>query len=450
MSSEARVLVVDDHPEMVRLLADQLADEGFAVDMATGGEEALNAARSRLYDVVLCDLRMEKVDGFDVLAGLKSIDPALPVLLMTAFGGIDSAVEAIKRGAYHYLTKPFRLDEVLLYVRRAVDERRLREEHRALKEAVRPRSSIIGASEPMKGLLELVERVADSDAPALIRGESGTGKELVARALHDLGPRKDRTFVPVNCTAIPENLLESELFGHVRGAFSGATTARHGLFVEADGGTLFLDEIGDMPAELQAKLLRVLENGEIRPVGADASRKVDVRIVAATHQDLEQRVKDGKFRADLFYRLNVVPVSIPPLRERREDIPALIEHFLAAARERNPRARVRRFSPEVVQALARANWPGNIRELENVVERLVIVTNAEVVGPEMLGRHVPGLDAPEDPLGRARQQVIPLRQLENDYIAWAVTRCGGNKTRAAELLGIDVSTIHRRERERAG
>ncbi len=450
MSSEARILVVDDHPEMVRLLADQLQDAGYAVDMATGGQEALAAARSRLFDVVLCDLRMESVDGFDVLAGIRAIDPGIPVLIMTAFGGIDSAVEAIKRGAYHYLTKPFRLDEVLLYVRRAVEERRLRDEHRALKQAAAPpQTELIGASASMRALGELIARVADSDAPALIRGESGTGKELVARSLHERGPRRDRAFVPVNCTALPENLLESELFGHVRGSFSGANTARRGLFVEADGGTLFLDEIGDMPAELQAKLLRALENGEVRPVGADASRKVDVRIVAATHQDLEQRVKDGRFRADLFYRLNVVPLSIPALRERREDIPPLVEHFLAAARARNPRSRVRRFAPEVMTALARAPWPGNIRELENVVERLVIVANAEVVDAEALAMFVPGLDAQVDPLARAKVEVLPQRQVDNDYIAWAVARCGGNKTRAAELLGIDVSTIHRRDRERA-
>ncbi|WP_375769599.1 sigma-54 dependent transcriptional regulator [Archangium gephyra] len=453
MPSEGRVLVVDDHVEMARLLADYLTDAGYTVDVATSGQEALAAVSGRVLDAVVCDLRMEQVDGFDVLAGVRKVDPTLPVLIMTAFGGVENAVEAMRRGATHYFTKPFRLDEVLLYVQRAIAERRLREENRALRQAVGDRSAfaaLVGRSAPMRTLYELVERVAHSPAPVLVRGESGSGKELVARALHFEGPRKEGPFVAVNCTAIPNALLESELFGHVKGSFTGATTPRRGLFLEADGGTLFLDEIGDMAPELQAKLLRVLEDGEVRAVGADASRKVDVRVVAATHQELEVRVREGRFRQDLFYRLNVVPLLVPPLRERREDIPLLVEHFVAQSRKRNPRARLSGFSPEALATLAAAPWPGNVRELENLVERLAVVTVQETVDLPTLQLHAPGVTVDAHPLSRAQGQLIPLRQLEGEYIAYVVAQCGGNKTKAAEILGIDVSTIHRRERERSG
>lgn len=453
MPHEGRVLVVDDHVEMARLLADHLTDAGYTVDVATSGAQALELVRGRVLDLVLSDLRMEKVDGFDVLAAVKGVDPGLPVLIMTAFGGVESAVEAMKRGAAHYFTKPFRLDEVLLYVERSIAERRLREENRALRQAVAERSgygALVGRSAPMRALYELVERVAHSSAPVLVRGESGVGKELVARALHFEGPRKERPFIAVNCTALPNALLESELFGHVKGSFTGATTARRGLFLEADGGTLFLDEIGDMAPELQARLLRVLEGGEVRAVGSDVSRKVDVRVVAATHQDLETRIKEGRFRSDLFYRLNVVPLRIPPLRERREDIPLLVEHFIKQSRQRNPRSRLEGFTPEALAALVAAPWLGNVRELENLVERLAVVTAEQVVGVATLQLHEPGVVAEVHPLARAQANLLPLRQLESEYIAWVVARCGGNKTKAAELLGIDVSTIHRRERERTG
>ncbi|ATB34825.1 DNA-binding response regulator [Cystobacter fuscus] len=453
MPSEGRVLVVDDHVEMARLLADALSDAGYTVDVATSGREALAAVRGRVLDAVVCDLRMEQVDGFDVLAAVREADPTLPVLIMTAFGGVENAVEAMRRGAAHYFTKPFRLDEVLLYVQRAIAERRLREENRALRQAVGDRSAfaaLVGRSAPLRALYELLERVAHSHAPVLVRGESGSGKELVARALHFEGPRQAGPFVAINCTAIPNALLESELFGHVKGSFTGATTPRRGLFLEADGGTLFLDEIGDMAPELQAKLLRVLEDGEVRAVGADAARKVDVRVVAATHQELEARVREGKFRQDLFYRLNVVPLRVPPLRERREDIPLLVEHFIAKSRERNPRARLTGFTPEALAALAAAPWPGNVRELENLVERLAVVTVKETVDLPTLQLHAPGVTGDVHPLVQAQTRLVPLRQLEGEYIAYVVAQCGGNKTRAAEILGIDVSTIHRRERERGG
>ncbi|HLL04395.1 MAG TPA: sigma-54 dependent transcriptional regulator [Myxococcaceae bacterium] len=451
MPAKGSILVVDDHVEMGRMLQEPLQDEGYTVELATGGAEAIALLRSRPFDAVLCDLRMEQVDGFDVLAAARAVEPELPVLLMTAFGNVESAVEAMRRGAWHYFTKPFRLDEVLIYLRRALEERRLREENRALRQAASGRSGLgamVGRSASMRGLYELVDHVAHSSAPVLLRGESGSGKELVARALHSEGPRAAQPFVAVNCTALPHALLESELFGHVKGAFTGATTPRRGLFVEADQGTLFLDEIGDMPAELQAKLLRVLEDGEVRAVGADASRTVDVRIIAATHQELEARVREGRFRADLFYRLNVVTLRIPSLRERREDIPLLVEHFIARARGRNPRSKVTGLSPEVVAALGAMPWPGNVRELENLVERLVVLVPRETVELADLRLHAPVASTEAHPLAAAQQELWPLRQLEGEYISWVVAHCGGNKTRAAEILGIDVSTIHRREREK--
>ena len=446
----SRILVVDDHAAMAELLRDQLRDAGYEVEAAGGGAAALQAARARAPDMVITDLRMDQVDGFDVLDGVRALDPAIPVLIMTAYGAIDSAVEAIKRGAWQYLPKPFRLDELLVLVERALEERQLRDENAAWRRAAAGQrtgfANMVGRSESMRALFDLVERVAQSPAPVLLRGESGSGKELVARALHAQGPRRERPFVPVNCTALPESLLESELFGHVRGAYTGATTARRGLFVEADGGTLFLDEIGDMAPALQSRLLRAIEDGEVRAVGSDAVRRVDVRVIAATHQDVEERVRAGAFRNDLFYRLNVVPLRVPPLRSRPEDIPLLIEHFLAQAQKDNPASPARRFAPEVIAAMARAPWPGNVRELQNVVERLVIVATREQVELGDLEAQAPGAvpwgDPP--PLAEAKQKLVTLRQLESDYIAWVMAQCGGNKTRAAEVLGVDVSTLYRR------
>ncbi len=445
----SEILIADDHVEMARLLADQLADAGHRVAVAAGGREAVAAIRARPPDLVITDLRMDQVDGFDVLDAAHAADRELPVIIMTAFGAVESAVEAIKRGAYHYVTKPLRLDELTLFVERALGERRLRHENRSLRRLAGERSQLgpmIGRSEPMQQLFDLVDLVAQSPAPVLIRGESGTGKELVARAIHLGGPRRAAPFVPVNCTALPDALLESELFGHAAGAFTGATSARRGLFVEADGGTLFLDEIGDMEMALQAKVLRAVQDGEVRPVGVDSSRRVDVRLIAATHQDLPRLVAEGRFREDLFYRLNVVPLEVPPLRARPEDIPALIDCFLARARQRNPHSPVQSLAPEVVGALGRLPWPGNVRELENVVERLVVIGREAVVGPDELSIFVQPVATGAPPVERARRELVPLRQLEDDYIDWVVTQCGGNKTRAAEILGVDVSTIHRRKR----
>jgi len=443
------VLIADDHVEMARLLADKFSEEGWQARVVDGGRAAIDALSVSIPDLVITDLRMAVVDGLDVLDAAKAADPALPVIVMTAFGALETAIEAMRRGAWHYVVKPARLEELVLHAGRAVENRMLRRENQQLRVQARQGiAGLVGRSPKMRELYALVERIALSSAAVLIRGESGSGKELVARALHGAGARRDRPFLAINCTALPESLLESELFGHARGAFTGATSARAGLFVEASGGTLFLDEIGDMAPSLQGKLLRVVQLGEIRPVGSDESRAVDVRLVAATHQDLETRVANGSFRQDLYYRLNVVPIVVPPLRERLDDVPILAEHFLAAARARNPHSPVARFAPEVVTTLARYAWPGNVRELENLIERLVVVATASEVGLEELTALVPSLVGNQDRFSLPRDRLATLREVEEEYIAWVVEKCAGNKTRASEILGIDPSTLHRRARPR--
>jgi two-component system response regulator HydG len=441
-------LVVDDHVEMANVVAEHLEGAGWSCRVADGGPAAIAALRAALPDLVITDLRMSGADGLDVLDAARALDRELPVIVMTAFGALDSAIEAMRRGAWHYLTKPLRLDELRLHADRALTTRRLGHENRRLRAAVPPSGldALVGRSPAMVALYALIERVGPSPSPVMIRGESGTGKELVARALHHASPRRHEAFVAVNCTALPENLLESELFGHVRGAFTGATGARAGLFVEAHGGTLFLDEIGDRAPALQAKLLRVVQQGELRAVGSDDHRKVDVRLIAATHQDLEERVRAGSFRQDLYYRLSVVPVTVPPLREHPEDIPLLAEHFLRQSRARNPHSPVERLAPALVTALSRHPWLGNVRELENLIERLVVTGGERELDATHLGGLGPAWISPAEPFRIARDQMPTLRALEDEYLAWVLARCDGNKTRAAEILGVDVSTIHRRRR----
>lgn len=443
------VLIVDDHVEMARLLADKLGQEGWSPQIADGGRAAVGALTASVPDLVITDLRMADVDGLDVLDAARALDPELPVIIMTAFGAVDTAIEAMRRGAWHYLVKPARLDELMLHVERAFTHRSLHRANAELRVQTRHGlAALVGRSRKMRDLYALVERIALSSAAVLIRGESGSGKELVARAIHDSGSRRERPFLAINCTALPESLLESELFGHTRGAFSGATAARAGLFVEASGGTLFLDEIGDMTPALQAKLLRVAQLGEVRPVGSDESRIVDVRIIAATHQDLERRVEEGSFRQDLYYRLNVVPLAVPPLRERLDDVPLLVDAFHTAARARNPHSPVMAFAPEVVTALARYPWPGNVRELENLVERLVVVGTSAELGLAELASLAPALVGGRERFSLPRDRLATLREVEEEYIAWVLERCAGNKTRAAEVLAIDPSTLHRRSRAR--
>ena len=450
--SKPRVLVVDDVRDMAETVARYLASHGFEATAVTGGAEALARFAAEPADVVLTDLRMKTVDGMDVLDAIRQSAPAVPVVIMTAFGAIDTAIEAMRRGAYHYVTKPFKLEMVCLLLERACGEAALRRENQRLQQVVRERFSsqrLLGGSGPMRRLRALIERVAAVPSPVLVLGETGCGKELVARAIHADGPRAAQPFVAVNCAALPEALLESELFGHAKGAFTGATQRRRGLFVEADGGTLFLDEIGDMPLLLQAKLLRVLQSGEVRPVGSETTRTVDVRCIAATHHDLDRLVAAGGFREDLFFRLNVLPVRVPALRERREDIAPLVEHFLARNRGRVAGAQVIGIRPDALDALTAHDWPGNVRELENLIERLVVIGSGQQIDLAAVRESLRPARAIDGIAGLLRDPV-PLAELEERYIAGVLETVGGNKNRAAEILGVDLSTIYRRVKQPKG
>jgi two-component system response regulator HydG len=434
-----RVLVVDDDRDMCTVLADGLTDRGYDPVAVSSSTEAV-AKLGEPFDAVVTDLRMPGVDGLELVAQSRKVAPERPVIVMTAFSAVDTAVESIRRGAYHYLTKPFKLDELELFLVRAIDEARLRTRAASLEIAMRDRfslQSMVGASKSMQQVFDLAARVAGANAPVLVLGETGTGKGLLARALH-AESRRPGAFVTVNCAALPENLLESELFGHKKGAFTGATQSRDGLLVQASGGTLLLDEIGEMASSLQAKLLDVIERGVVRPLGSDAERPVDVRIVAATHRDLRQRVADGAFRQDLLYRLEVVVIEVPALRHRREDLPLLIGRFLAASQARNPSSPLKRFSKAALERLIAHDWPGNVRELENVIERMVLLARSEEADvadlPATVGASVAG------PIPLAGP-VVTMREMQRRYAAYAYEKLGGTKAQAAETLDIDVKTL---------
>jgi DNA-binding NtrC family response regulator len=447
------LLIVDDDAAMRQMLASLFREQGYEVAPAESADAALECAREREFDAVLSDIKMPGKSGVELVGELRALRPDTPVVLMTAFGTIDSAVEAMRAGAFDYITKPFEPEAVLLTLERAVERRALEEENRRLRRAVDRTSSLgdlIGASAAMREIFAMIRKVAHSRSSVLITGESGTGKEVVARTLHYHGSRARKPFIPINCTAIPEGLLESELFGHVRGAFTGAHTSKRGLFEKADGGTLFLDEIGDMGAVLQGKLLRVLQDREIRPVGGTQSVRVDVRIVAATNKDLAQEIEAGRFREDLYYRLNVIPIHIPPLRERPEDIPALAEGFLL----KHADAQRRVLTAAALERMVAYPWKGNARELENVIERVLALSDSEEIGAEDLplevGGAAPGSPAadPRDlrPLAETR---MSLRELEDRYIDEVLGLTGGNKVKAARILGIDRKTLYRRRLESA-
>ena len=439
-----RILVVDDDREMADTVAEYLNDKGFRAEIAVGGRAATQALKRKEFDAVITDLRMDGVDGLDVLQAARVADPTRPVIIMTAYGTIDGAIEAVRRGASQYLAKPFKMEEAALMIERALRERGLERENAELRRAVEERlgfRNLVGKSPVMQQLYDLLERVSIITSPVLITGESGTGKELVARALHHGGPRGKAPFVAINCAAITETLLESELFGHQKGAFTGAAETKKGLFVEADGGTLFLDEIGEMPLPLQAKLLRVLETSTVRAVGGGVERKVDVRVVAATNRDLGRAVTEKRFREDLYYRLHVIPVHLPPLRARREDIPLLIEQFVARFREQHPEQPTREITPEVMRRLMDLPWPGNVRELKNAVERLLVLGRGKRIDLRDLTAAVPE-PLPEAMAGIA-SEIVPLRVLTRRYVEWVLQQTSGNKLRAAQLLGIDASTIYR-------
>ncbi len=442
-SSRVDILVVEDDQDMRELVREVLSERGYCVSTAVNGKEALRALKKKSYPVVVSDLKMPVMTGEKLLDEINALASVKPfVILITAFGDIDEALRLIDRGAYDYIIKPFKIEQLLIAVNKAAAELAMRQRIEELEAENRNCSrhhGLVGKSPVMARLFDFINRIADSSGNVLLQGETGTGKELIARAIHQASVKRDAPFVPVNCAAIPEGLLESELFGHVKGAFTDASVSKTGLFVEAAGGTILLDEIGEMPLAVQAKILRVLQDREIRPVGSNTSIPVDTRVIAASNKNLKEEAVAGNFREDLYYRLNIFKVDIPPLRERREDIPLLISEFLGAHRERGQSAEVSR---EVLRFFLDYPWPGNIRELENVIERCVFLADKGVIGLR---------DLPDDMLessgGDGRilfDSVKPLAEFEMDYVRYVLEQCQGNKKKAAGLLGINRKTIHRK------
>lgn len=449
MVSKRNILVVDDDDQMRALLKDFLASEGNVLDfpVATKALEYLAQVPPDQVDLIISDINMPEMTGTQFAENVKQLYPKVPIILITAFGSIESAIEAIRKGAFDYIVKPFKLSEMEVTVHRAFRFRDLEKENLKLKKTIQHTNSfadIVGKSPGMQQVFELVQRVATATANVLITGESGTGKERVARAIHNLGPRAKKSFVAINCTAIPESLLESELFGHAKGSFTGAIGRKKGLFEEAEGGTVFLDEIGDMDASMQAKLLRVIQEKKIRPVGDTIDKPIDVRIIAATHKDLKAAIKDGRFREDLYYRLSVIPIVIPPLRHRPEDIPLLADYFLEKYSDANSSS-VKSISPEAMRLLMGMNWEGNVRELENVIERAVVLCRGESLSPQDLP-NIETSDA-EMVFAQATAQLPTLDQLEKRYMKFVLDKTGGRKEKAAQILGVNRRTLYRKERE---
>ena len=441
----SKILIVDDENAILDTLQILLRGEGFDVDVAQSGKDAVDRLPDVSPDVVLTDIRMPGVGGLDVLAAVRERDPEVPVILMTAQASLQSAVQAVNRGAFYYLQKPFSNADLVALCRRAVEARALKQENVALKREIRrrDRSGVlrpIGRARGFLEVLKLAETVAPTESTVLITGESGTGKEIVARYIHALSDRESGPFVSVNCGALPETLLESELFGHVRGSFTGAVRDKVGLLVAARGGTLFLDEVGEMSPALQVRLLRSLQEREVVPVGATEPVSFDARLIAATNRDLEHEMRLGTFRSDLYYRLNVITLHLPPLRERRDDIPLLCEYFLQkTGNGRGPHT----LSAEALELLAGYDWPGNVRELENALERAAVLTHGEMIERSALPARL--AEAAPVPLVSDRMPGNPsLEVIERAYILWVLQSEGGNKSRAAEVLGIDPSTLYRK------
>jgi DNA-binding NtrC family response regulator len=445
MTSHERILVVDDEEQMRDLLAKVLERKGYEVSVCGDGAEALALLEREPADLVITDVRMPGLNGMEALRAIKELNHEIVVLIMTAFGSIDQAVQAVKEGAYDYINKPFKIDEILLTIEKALEERHLRHEVTTLRQELRTRyhfENLLGKSRAMQEVFGLIEQVAGSRSTVMVYGKSGTGKELVAKAVHYNSPRSAKAFVAVNCAAIPAELLESELFGHEKGAFTGAIATKVGKFELATGGTLFLDEIGHMRLDLQAKILRALQEREIERVGGTRTIKIDVRVLAATNRDLKKAIEDGSFREDLYYRLNVVPITLPDLKDRQEDIPLLANHFVQKfAPESNPA--IREISKEAMAILMSHTWPGNVRELENVIERAVTLGRGPAVEPRDLP---PQLAGGTNPLERALAKEATLEDLEKDYIAMILRRTKGHQIRAASILGIDRRTLYRKIR----
>ncbi len=443
-TSQARILVVEDDDIVRDLIVSLLEDEEYGVEAVESGEEALKALDTELYDLVLLDLNLPGMSGLNVLSAAPALQTDAQFIVMTAFGSVDTAVEAMKLGAFDYLNKPFRSEELLLTIERAMRQIDLRREVAQLRRRVGEgaKATIVGKAPSMERVFDLIERVAPTRATVLVTGETGTGKELVARAVHDLSDRARKPFVPVNCSALPETLLESELFGHMKGSFTGAIANKRGLFEEAQGGTLFLDEISTIPPSIQVKLLRVLQDRKIQRIGGTQQVPVDFRLIAATNVDLAERVSSGDFREDLFYRLNVFPIHVPPLRERKSDIPLLANYFRLRFAQENG-VEPPDISPETMQRMVDYDWPGNVRELENFIERGVIM----YAGAKTLRFEPPQRDRgrPERELvGRAREERWDLDRLEREYILEVLEEVGGHRGNAADLLGIDRRTLYRK------
>jgi two-component system response regulator HydG len=447
---QAHILLVDDDNGHRSMLKTMLRSWGYTVTEASDGDEAVNMVREQAFDVVLTDVKMARVNGIDALRGMLDYNPALPVILMTAYSSVETAVDALRLGAYDYLTKPLDFDALKNTLARALEHSRLTVENRELRRQLTESASsaeILGRSPRVRDMLQIISTVAPTEATVLITGESGTGKELVARALHFGSLRAAKPLVTVNCAALSENLLESELFGHEKGAFTGADKRRDGRFVQADGGTLFLDEVGEIPLTLQAKLLRALQQGEVQRVGSDTPIMVDVRIIAATNRDLKQEVAERRFREDLYFRLNVISLEVPSLRQRKEDIALLAAHFLQQFAARN-RKELKGFSPQALDALLRYDWPGNVRELQNAVERSVILSTGDYVGvrelPLALGAVVAEEESPQpQQQGEATSLAgLPLDEVERRAILATLHTVDENKSEAARVLGITRATLH--------
>lgn len=441
-SVKITLLVVDDDHSHRGTLTKLLTDWDYSVTAVEDGESAIEACKEQPFDLVLMDVRMSGISGIDALKEIKVFNPAIPIIIMTAYSDVDNAVEAIKSGAYDYLTKPLDFDDLKLTLERAIDHATLRDEVRALKSTIAytfDTGGFIGQSAPMRQLMELVASVAPSDATVLITGESGTGKELVAKMLHTNSNRRNGPYVAVNCAALTESLLESELFGHEKGSFTGADKRREGRFLAADKGTIFLDEVGEIPLSMQAKLLRAIQEREIQRVGGDTPMKVDVRIIAATNRDLREEAEQGRFRQDLYYRLNVVSLHLPSLRERPEDIPLLATHFLKQFAEKNDKA-IKGFTPMAMDRLVRYSWPGNVRELENTVERAVVLLMGEYVSERELPPNIKSAD-PDGAHPGTDFSDMTLEEIERVIVTDIVKNVGGNKSEAARRLGITRKTL---------
>jgi two-component system response regulator HydG len=446
-TTKPSVLVVDDETSILDSVRILLKTEGFTPHVAHGGRAGLEALATMRPDIVVSDVRMPGVDGLQLLAAARAQDPTLPVVLMTAQATLQSAIQAVNDGAFYYLQKPFRNDELVAIVRRAAETRSLRVENQRLTQEIRRRDrgggvAPAGGARAWREALRMAETVAPTDSTVLVTGESGTGKEVVARWIHERSARAEATFASINCGALPESLLESELFGHTKGSFTGAVKDKQGLFAAAGGGTFFLDEIGETTPATQVKLLRVLQQREVIPVGATEPVPIDVRLVAATNRDLEEEVRRGTFRGDLYYRLNVIAIHLPPLRERRDDVPLLADAFLrrsAQLRGEEPET----LAPAALDALVAYQWPGNVRELENAMERAVILTPGDVIAPTALPERITARKI--EPLVTERTPTSPtLEAIERAYVCWVLQNEGGNKSRAAEVLGIDPSTLYRK------